>query len=109
MNIIEKILEVKRIEREWVLDCNKSAYDVTAGMLLPMLFLESNGAMTVTKLAECMGITQQATGKIAKYMESKYFVELTKNPQDARSTFIELELKGFQALEFLDKKDGGES
>ncbi|NIK57628.1 MarR family transcriptional regulator [Kribbella shirazensis] len=82
-----------------VLDARlKAEHDLPLGQFEFLRFIASHGATRVFDLAREMAITVGATSKAVDRLESAGRVRRTANPDDRRSSLVELTAAGEQAL-----------
>ncbi|WP_350274278.1 MarR family transcriptional regulator [Kribbella sp. HUAS MG21] len=82
-----------------VLDARlKAEHDLPLGQFEFLRFIEAHGTSRVFDLARAMAITVGATSKAVDRLEAAGRVRRTANPDDRRSSLVELTDAGAQAL-----------
>ena len=70
-----------------------------------LAYVEENGALTQTRLAERLGLGRAATGSVIDALESRGFVERQPDPDDRRVWLVDVTAAGKEMVEEVNERD----
>jgi MarR family transcriptional regulator for hemolysin len=90
----------------------RQAYDLRFGDLELNLseasllaYVEENGALTQTRLAERLGLGRAATGSVIDALETRGFVQRQPDPDDRRVWLVDVTASGKEMVEQISERD----
>jgi MarR family transcriptional regulator for hemolysin len=70
-----------------------------------LAYVEETGALTQTRLAECLGLGRAATGSVIDALETRGFVERCPDPDDRRVWLVDVTAPGKAMVAEITERD----